>query len=529
MQVRTKKTAPLKGQPPMPKAQAFTFPAPIRGLVLNENLATPSPGSAKVLDNWICTTTGAKVRGGTSQHVQLGAKVTAMFAYRTGIFETAFGATATAIYNITAAALVTPAPVVSGRTSGAYSAQQFGTAGGDYLYAVNGADDALLYDGATWTLINGASTPAITGVATASLSNVWSFANRLFFVEKNTQTAWYLPVDSIGGALNSFSLAGIFKKGGSLLFGATWSLDAGDGLDDKCVFVSDQGEVAVYEGTNPGSAADWRKAGVYNVTTPLGPRGTMQAGGDLLIATQSGLVALSQAIQRDTAALELAAVSAPIAPIWREKAFTLSGGNWEIEKWPAQNILIVSQPGDDESTCLVANLQTGAWSRFTGLNVQVLCFFGGFVYFGGADGIVRRFESGGADDAAIYTATYIGAGEDLGVGFVQKTVMQMRAVFRFSTPLRPMVSAKVDYMTTPSEPPNAAPIAPGAALWGFAVWGSSKWGATALSETRGMWVSVGRTGYTVAPEVQLSFGGGAKPDVELVSIDATFGVGALVT
>ena len=526
MKVRVKRSAPPET---MPQAQAFSFPSPIRGLVLNENIAMVQPGGALVLDNFICTTTGIKARAGTSDHIPLGAKIQSMFVYNSGGIEAAFGATATAVYPISTGGLVTPVAVISGQTSGAYSTEQFGTAGGDYLYAVNGSDAAQLFDGAIWKPINGASTPAITGVSTSALSHVWSFANRLFFVEKGTMNAWYLPIDSIGGTANVFSLAGIFKKGGSLLFGSTWSMDAGDGLDDKCVFFSDQGEVAVYEGINPGSAADWRKAGVYNITTPLGPNATMQAGGDLLVATKIGLIPVSAAIRRDVAALEVDAVSKNITPLWQQKAFELGGGNWEIQKWPSQNIMVISQPGDTEKTCLVANLQTGAWSRFTGINVQRLAFFDNSMFFGGSDGMVRRFESGGSDSGSVYTAAYLGQYESMGMAGVQKTIAQMRATFRNSTKIAPLVSVKADYSQGLSAPPNAAPEGDGQSVWGIGKWGLSKWGGSNVVSTQAVWGAIGRTGYAIAPEVQLTFGTVSKPIVELVGIDATFHVGALVT
>lgn len=528
MKVRARAKAPAKGQPPMQPAEAFSFPAPIRGLVLNENIAIPSPGGALVMDNLICTTKGAKARGGTSLHVPLATAVTSLFVYRSGGAEIAFGATTTTISNVSASGVVPPATSITGQTAGIYSTEQFGTAGGDYLYAVNGADKAQLFDGAAWTQIDAASVPAITGIATTTFAHVWSFANRLFFVEKNTLNAWYLPVDSIGGAAASFSLAGIFKKGGSLLFGATWSLDAGDGLDDKCVFVSDQGEVAVYEGTNPGSAADWRKAGVYNITPPLGPKGKMQAGGDLLIATQVGLVPISQAISRDPAALEMGAVSKNITPLWQQKAFELGSGYWEIEKWPAENIIIVSQPGATEATCLVCNLQTGAWSRFTGLNVQCLMFFDDSIMFGGADGKIYRFETGGSDNGANYTCVYLGQHDPMGLPGIQKSMRQMRATFQLSTRIDAQVSVKTDYDQTLSAPPNAVADAGGASTWGVSKWGAAKWGGRAVASTQALWSSIGRTGYAIAPEVQMTFGNTAKPQVELVGIDVTFSVGALV-
>ena len=93
-------------------------------------------------------------------------------------------------------------------------------------------------------------------------------------------------------------LAGAANKGGKLLFGATWSIDAGDGIDDKCVFVTDLGEVLIFTGSNPSDAANWRQEGRYQIGAPLGMNAHMLLGGDLLIATVDGIVPVSQAIQQ---------------------------------------------------------------------------------------------------------------------------------------------------------------------------------------------------------------------------------------
>lgn len=532
MMVREKKRAPAhKGETPKIPAQTYTFPAPLRGWVLDESLALPTPGAALILDNWICTTTGIRPRGGSATWATLDAPVASMFTY-TSTSEKFFAATAGSIFDITAPADpdVTPTADVTGQASGYYSTAQFGTAGGDYLYAVNGADSAQLYDGSSWMAVTGVSSPAITGVATSALSFVWSFANRLFFVEKDTMTAWYLPVDSIGGAASSFSLAGIFKKGGSLLFGATWSLDAGDGLDDKCIFVSTEGEVAVYQGTNPGSAADWAKVGVYDITRPLGGNATMQAGGDLLIATEVGLVPISKAINIDEAALAMQSVSSRITPYWQSQASALTNYPWEVLKWPEKNIAIVSQPAGDSDmgSCLVVNLQTQAWSRFKGFTTRCLGYYAGFAYSGGTDSIVRRLESSGSDSGEIYTSAYLGQFEDMGQMGMEKTVTMARATFQSAFEINPQVTVQTNFDTNLSAPPDASPDTDGG-NWDAGLWDVATWDAGARTTNRAQWNSVGRTGYKIAPEVQLTFGNTSTPNAELVSIDALFDVGAFVT
>lgn len=533
MNVRPKKIAPAaKVQvQPKPPAAPFTFPAPTMGWVLNENLASPSPGGASILDNWICTTKSARVRGGSRKFATIDGPVESLMRYKDGTSERIFAASSNSISDVTSVAdpLVAPTPDVTGQGAGRYSYEQFGTAGGNFLYAVNGNDEAQLYDGASWQAVGAATSPiSITGADTSNFSHVWSYASRMFFVRKNTMIVDYLPVDSLGGAASQFSLAGVFKRGGAILFGATWSMDAGDGLDDKCVFVSTEGEVAIYQGTNPGSASDWAKVGVYDVTAPISQFGTMRAGGDLLIATRSGLVPISESVNRDVAALSLVAVSARIAPYWQERATNAAATPWEILKWPEKNIMIVSQPDTPGGACLVANLQTGAWSRLTGWDAQCMSDFDGRGFFGSGDSAVYEMDVTGSDDGTQYTAAYLGQHEGLAAPGVEKTVLQMRPIIQSGLPVDPYVSVATDYSLQLSDAPT--PVTPSnAALWDSAIWDTSTWDGVGDTTVSGRWRSVGRTGRTVAPEMQITFDEAVTPDIELVAIDATYEVGAVVT
>lgn len=523
--LQRKAASPIRAQveQPKPEALAYTFPAPVRGLVLNENIATTGPASAQILDNWVCTPAGIRVRAGSQKYATLPGPVVGLMVYRSAIAGKMFAATSSAIYDVS----TTPNPdgaveVVTGLTGSDYSSTMFGTAGGNFLIVANGMDSPRIYDGATWGV---ATTTGVTGSA---LSHVWSFASRLFFVERGTMTAHYLGVDQIGGTVSQFSLAGTFKLGGSLLFGATWSMDAGDGMDDKCVFVSTEGEVAVFQGTDPSDAAAWSLAGVYQITKPLGRNAVMRAGGDLLIATQSGLVPLSQAVQKDPAALSLAAISARIEPLWVQYA-GIYDLPWHIAKWPEKGIMLVSfaaSASDDITLC--CNLQTGGWSRWTNIGIRCLEHFDGYAFGGGNDGLVKRLETGGNDNGRLYSAVYVGAHEPLGAPGVQKTAIQSRSLFRTSHDINPQVRAQTDYVIDLPPPPAAAGFTT-VGVWDVSNWDEAVWdgggSATALTS---YWRAIGRTGYSIAPELQLSFGGLPPPVVELVSIDMTYSAGALV-
>ena len=523
MDVRPKKQASPKGQTPKPQAQPFPLPAPIRGWWLSSNLATPEPQTALALDNWVCTTTGIRARGGKNLYATLGDPVASLFTYKSGAIEELFGATETDIYPLTVIGdpLVAPTADVTLQTSGSYSYTQFGTAGGDFLVLANGADDVLNYDGSAWT------TPAITGATSADLSAVWTFASRIFFVEGDTQSAWYLPVDSIAGAATEFSLSGIFTKGGSLLFGAKWSLDAGDGLDDKCVFVSTEGEVAIYEGTNPGSASDWRKVGLYQMPKPMGKNAFIQAGGDLLIATDVGLIPISAAIKTDLGAIEGAAVSRPITPYWQRRSRELAATEWGIMKSAKANYMVISQPDDADPTCLVVNLQTGAWSRFTGWDTQCLTYFSDLGYFGSTNGLVYQMEVGGSDEGELYTATYLGQFENFGAPGQQKTILQARPILVQSTISAPQLTFQVDYDETLPVPPSSAADST-TSTWDGALWDVGTWDSEDAATVAAEWVAIGRTGYVAAPILQVTYGVTPTPSLALVAIDVQFAVGAVV-
>lgn len=528
MVYQAKPRAAVRPQPSLP----YSMPPPVRGLILNEPLAKTKPGGARVLENWFATSTSVRTRGGSLKIATVGAAVRHMWRFKSGQTEELFASTDTSIFKVSNVVdpVTPPAAAVSGQSNGYYSTAQFGTAGGNFLYVVNGADDAILYNGTTWTPINTLSTPAMTGVASASLSFVWSFASRLFFVEKGTMNAWYLPIDSIGGAAQKFSLAGLFQEGGSLLYGGRWSMDAGDGLDDKCVFVSTEGEVAVFQGTNPGSASDWQKVGVYQITAPLGPNATMQAGGDFLMAVEDGIVPISQAVNKDAAALSLSAVSRNIEPEWKKQAGLRRSLPWGILKWPENNMMVVSLPAADDSIptlCFVANLETGAWSFFTGWDVQCMAHYDGGGYFGTKAGTIHKMEETGSDDGLPFTCTLVYSPDQLKSPGVYKSLESARATFSANTPFKPKISASTDYQIKLPTPPSSA-MSVATDLWDQGLWDVSIYDAGTESQIYTKWVSIGRSGFAISPQVQITSGTSIALNAELVQIDLLYRNGGVM-
>ena len=517
-----------------PSTRPVQMQAPVRGWIETDSLAEPTTGGARLLENAFPTQTGVRVRGGCDKHATVGAKVISMFSYKSATTNIMFAATETDVYDVSAAAPSTvPAASIASQTSGYYCTAPMETAAGNYLYAVNGTDKPQLFDGTTWTAIDGVSTPAITGVTTTLLENVWVHKNRFWFVEKDSNTAWYLPVDSIGGAAADLSLAGVFQDGGKLLFITTWSSDSGSGMDDRAVFVSDQGEVAVYQGTDPASASTWALVGVYRMAPPLGRRAFIRAGGDVLIATSVGLVAVSSVVTKDPAALELTAVSRPISISWNAQAKGwLSSTHWAVAKWPRESMVVVSTPSDT-TQAFVANLNTGAWCRYTGWDIQAMTLHNDRLYFGDSSGDIFDAEAAGADNTAPYTAKISPHQVDFGSSGTFKQASVVRANFISAVDFNPQISASVNYNLTFPAAPSAASVTSSAALWDVGLWDTATWDADLTSyENRPFvttgWVPVDARGFVMTPQVQITSGSTVKPDAELISFEMMLAGGGSV-
>lgn len=542
--------------------QTLVIPAPTRGLIQSENEAYMQPGGALVQDNWAPTMRGVKLRGGCIRWCDLHAldatvppvpdparlPVISAFEYKTGNTEKMFAANAQKLFDVTAA---TPVLIRSGHGSGNYVAAQFSnaaTSGGpvntQWMLICNDAGDAVMrYNGVSWVTLTGAAGAAsdgashITGPAGTpvalgnSLVYVWKYRGRLYFIEAGTLNVWYLPIDAVGGALTKIPLAGAASKGGKLLFGAVYSTDAGDGLDDKNVLVTDQGEVLIFTGSNPADPANWRQEGRWEISPPLGMNAHIQIGGDLLILTVDGIVPISQAIARDRAQLELALITRDIKPIWRHEVAEKRSWPWTIKKWDEYGAMFVTTPGGrpGQRGCLVVNNVTGAWCRFRDGNYDPTCFIrmGADMFFGTQNGIVMQAERTGTDDGMPYVASLIGGWEMFGAPANVFVWLQARASFHAGggQMFKPQLSACVNYEIVLPTPPPAGPDPPAQSVWDRGLWDQALWdqatSATLPIQNTG-WISIGKTGFAHAPVVQVTVAQTAPPDVEMIAIAATY-------
>ena len=514
----------------MRRVHSFSWPAPARGWMTSGNIATSPLDAAEQLDNFFPTAQAAELRRGYTLHATLDATAERFMTYTYGDTNKLFAATDTDIFEIYTPAdpEVTPTATKSSLTSGDWSSVQFSTAGGVFMVAVNGADNAIYYDGTSLTEITAVSSPiAITGVDTADLSQLWLFKERLFFVEKDTQSVWYLPVESIGGAASEINLGSVFRRGGVVLFGANWSLDSGEGIDDKCVFVTDQGEVAIFSGTDPASASTWSLDGVYSIGRPVDKHAAFKVGGELMIVTDEGIVPISQAIAKDRSGLIASAMTAPIEDAWQTVIARRSSSQPIcVAHWVSQGRLYVATPDRNRNrpVAYVANSRTGAWCRYTNWDVRSITEFQNSVYFGADGGAVYLGEAGGTDAGTAYSGVWVPKFSDFGSPdrkHANRVALHARSNVSVKYAARILTEFNVSDIMEPSpldEPSDTA-------TWGAATWGSFVWGGNSTLSGGISWKSTGAHGHFLAPGIVVTSNQTTAPQFEVTAIQIRYEVG----
>jgi len=479
--------------------RTYTLPAPVGGWDTREALADMPAKNAVIMDNWFPGTDKVTLRLGSAQHVTgLGGSVETLLEYTplTGTGKL-FGARGGSIYDVSTAGAV-GAAVVTGKTNARWQQVQIGTAGGQFLLCMNGADAPLNFNGSAW-----ATTPAITGPTASNL--IWCnlHQRRLWVGEKESLTAWYLPVNSIGGAASSFSLAGVARLGGYIMAMGTWTRDAGDGVDDVAIFITSEGEAIVYQGTDPASTATWSLTGVFRIGKPIGRRCMIKAGGDLVISTQDGYVNAASILTVDRSEVQRVALSSQINKAVNDSVRSFGDlFGWQPFLYPQGTMMIFNVPQSSSVVYQhVFNTLTGAPCRFTGVNALCWALLNDAAYFGSADGTVYKFDTGNSDNGSAINGDALQAFNSFGVPGAVKRFGLVEPVFESIGNPNAALDLCTDYQVkAPSG--VAAPSPSSSALWGVAKWGIGTWG-TAVQVYKG-WRGVRGIGRTAALRVRVS-------------------------
>ena len=374
------------------------------------------------------------------------------------------------------------------------------------MFVVNGTDIPLLYDGTDWKNPGTGFAPSITfpatpaGMSTSKFSNITLFKNRLWFIEKNTLRAWYLPTLSIGGAAQYIDLSSIAKFGGHLVDLDTWTVDAGYGVDDNLAFVTSNGEVIVYRGTDPASAATWALAGVWKLGSPIGTRAMLKYGGDLLVLTYDGLMPMAQSLQSSRLDPRVALsnkIQGAIAEATSTYGSHTSTG-WQIFYSAKNNAVWINVPVQDNlQEQYVMNTITTSWCKFKGWGAYCWETYNDNPYFGGDGFVAQAWTDDYADNGLAITTVAKQAFNYFDSRGVKKYFTRARPTIMSSGTPAINLGLNIDFETSTSVSPIGLAVQPASGLWGpgvgAGIWDESIWGgAVSVSNN---WQGITGIGY----------------------------------
>lgn len=404
---------------------------------------------------------------------------------------------------------------------------------GETIAGANGGKATASTASQTWypgiTVKSGSS---IASISTNEFSFVWAYMSRLYFVQAQSLNVWYLEAGSFSGDATPFPMGGIFTQGSQLMFGSSWSLDnsSSNGLSEQCIMCTEAGEVAVYQGYDPNQTSSWGKVGLYRIDKPRGKRAFIRNGGDLLIATDAGLIPLTQAVQRNPTDLALGAVSYPIQDAWSQYVAQRPDRNWQMMVWPEMQMIAVAVPAYDayQPYLLVINTNTSAWARFTGWDCRCFASLNGLMYFGSATGNIVGAWQTGFDQGSPFTAIYAPLFHDLGGTYGIKIPKDASVMMRGSFDITWSVSMMYDYVINIPAAPSGTVVA-ARSIWNQAEWNEGIWNQGTQLRSQKLWSGVAGRGYALSPCLQMTSGNITPFNNEIVRIDVTYLAGGLLS
>lgn len=473
----------------------YTLPSPTGGLNARDSLDMMQESDAIVMDNYIPYDTKVALRNGFVPYVNTSYPVKTLIEFNAQDGNNAlFAFGGGTVIDISSHEAVKDFQKTF--SSDVWQSCQFK----NRLFAVNGSDKPQTYyvdDAGVGTWADAAFTG--TNLTPEKLINVNVSKQRLWFVEKGSMKAWYNEgVSEIQGNLLSFDMTTVARFGGHLVAVGNWTQDGGQGIDDLTVFITSEGEVLVYGGSNPNNADDWTLKGSYKMSRPIGYNCLLPYQGDIVIISEDGYIPLSKALPLQGANASQIAFSDKIRSLVISRTKTgMNKDGWQSVIYGRGGYALFNVPAANNFEQHVINLSSGAWCRFTGIRSFCWGLFKTRLYFGTDDGVML-FDEGYSDDGMEIKGHIEQAFSALGSGTLKKIQLinprtksskQYALVIYTNTDFD---TQKKEYMTQIGES--------GLTKWNTSKWSSLKtptgtrW-ATLQGQIRSQWIGNNATGF----------------------------------
>lgn len=449
-----------------------------------------------------------------------------------------FATTSSGIWDVSASTASPTLVLAFANTSGRAgwgNCSVYVTAAGHFLVYTDEVNGMHVYTESTGTWAKttmGGGPGQINGVDPNTLVYVTAWKGRLWFVQRDTSKAWFTDVAVLFGTLNgqAIDFAGRFRTGGYLVGLWNWSYDGGSGMDDSLVAISSGGDVAVYQGTDPSSAATFGLKGVWFMgTPPAGRRIATDFGGDVLLLSRAGIRELSQLVlgrQQETPQYATAKIANLFNAAMQTKA-TIWG--WSMRIHPEDASLIVTVPTSEgfNTEQLAMSLTNRSWSRYRDLPLFSCESWQGKFWMGTQDGRVL-VNDGYVDGrtladpdaftpvqwALLTSFQNLGNGRHKQVVVIRPSLLSEAGLVPFS------VDARYRYNFGEVGPVSSSLA--GGSLWDIGLWDTAVWGGE-YAPTQKV-----RGAKGMGPEVAIAIRGQAVSRTSLVGFDLAFRQGGFL-
>lgn len=529
--------------------QQARYPAPMAGLNYARNILSEDPQDALVLDNLIPRPFGVEIRKGWKFWVPEANKFShevrslMVFNSKTPGGSRLFASIAEPqgrVYNVTtpnAAPTLSLTPSTLPVTPGEWYYTNYTTPGGNFLCMVSRGAGYYVYNSSTgWQeFVAGSGAgkiefPAGDTTTTKDFVFCWTWKNRLWFLKSDSSTAYYLPVSSISGKVTAFDLGPQLVHGGAMNFATSWTYDSGAGLDDGLVFVSLEGDVLIYQGTDPSSAANFQLKGSWYVgRSPVGRRCFTQLGGDVLILTEYGIIKVSDMVSGRIQPSSMQDNTLVKINIRLARLITNEVGlyYWFLMPYPSEELLIVGSPYYNPNTNIrqsfIQNSVIGSWATISEMDLLCAENFQGLFVFGTRTGNVCQgfvgYHDGTSSDNTVLGSEVTGRLQTSFLDLLDNTKNKrlLRAKLYGLANGIPSYSIqfveeyKLDtYLSTPAPITQAVP-AWDSALWDNVVWNANsgsfkRWiGVSGFGKKLSMLLAIRGSGYTLLSDYEILF------------------------
>lgn len=481
--------------------------APLKGLSLSAALTQNSdPMKATILDNWVIDEDKIRCRHGRRKVFTYSDQTKPVESivpfYGSPVQNIALGIDGT----LTSYSGVELGAAFTGNDWSWTSFSNLGEA--TYTLMVNGHDGVWSWDGTN--LAAGLVKEVVTAPTSATwidpdrFNIVMAHQNHIWFADEDNLAIYYLPLQQKTGELKYLPLNALFKRGGTVRAIYSWTVDGGDGMDDKLVVFSSNGECAIYHGTDPDT--DYGLDGVYRFDSPMSKHCVVQYGGELYVLISTGLVPMSTLMRAQ--AEQLGQTDRDVFSTFMDlsRRFRAQPG-WQAFIDPSTSRIICNMPagGVNHYTQMVRFMPTQYWTSWSAIPARSWGWLNNVMYIGDDKGNLYASARAYLDDdgAAIKVDVQL-AWSNYKTPGIKHFKMVKPYLITDGTP-KPAIDMQVDYETNPPGNQPDLTFSNAGADWDDAPWDTSDWapGSTMIAK----WSGVGRLGTVGAFRMQALISG----------------------